>query len=133
MPKRASSDATGMSHRAREADAAAEHVAVDPPHHRLGKVTERGKQMRELLGFGDVLLEAHLPGGLHGRDVGAGAERRTATAQHHDPHRLVMGQAVERRIELGEQLRRERVVLLGTVQPRRGPPRRRASLRSAMA
>ena len=108
-PNFASSLATAMSH-AQAKPTPPPYTAMEASDHRLREVAERREHVPELLGFAQVLLEARARRRLHGADVGARTERRPAPAQHHDAHRIIVGQNVKHDRQLGPEIGVDRVV-----------------------
>ena len=102
-----------------EADAAAEHVAVDACDDGLVELVERAQAARQEQGIVDVLLLGRAHHRAHVSDVGAGAEAR-ACARHDDDACLrIVGERRERGVQLLHRRAVERVVLVGTIQRQR--------------
>ena len=79
-----------------QADAAAEHIAVDTCNHRLVELVERAQAASQQEGVGDVLLLRCAHHRTHVSDVSARTEARTCTGYYDDPHACISGQRHER-------------------------------------
>ena len=96
---------------------------MDARDGRFGESVERLQQAREAARVLDVLRTVVSRRLGHPAQVGAGAERLAAPAEHDDAHRGVGLEPPQRRAELVEQRGVQRVAQLGTREPDTGDAR----------
>ena len=102
-----------------EADATAEHVAIDACDDGLVELVERAQAARQEQGIVDVLLFARTHHRAHVTDIGPGAETCACGRYDDDACPRIVGERRERGVQLLYRCSVERVVFVGTIQRQR--------------